>query len=143
MLVTDKNGLPLSGILESAQRAEVKLALETINKIEVPVRPQHPKRKPKRICADKGYDANWLRKDLLKRGILHSIPRRRKQGQKEYPTMRGNLKEIYAQRWVVERTFAWLGWKRRLLVRWERLITTYQAFFNIACMLICLKEVLK
>ncbi len=143
MIAADKEGIPLSSILDSAQKAEVKLALQTVDNIEVSKRPLHPRRKPKRLCADKGYDAEWLREELRRRRINPQIPKRRKPSQLEAPRMSVCLKEAYGNRWVVERTFAWLGWKRRLLIRWERNIITYQAFFNIACMMICLKEVLK
>ncbi|MBA3472167.1 MAG: transposase [Rubrobacter sp.] len=40
--------------------------------------------------------------------------------------------EIYEEIWKVERTFAWLGSFRRLLVRHERYLFTFRAFFLIA-----------
>ncbi len=40
-------------------------------------------------------------------------------------------------------TFAWLGNFRRLVVRHDRSITVYQAFFHIACFMIVLRRVLK
>jgi hypothetical protein len=43
----------------------------------------------------------------------------------------------------VERTFAWLGHVRRLVVRYERLITTYAGSFHLACALLTLQRVLK
>jgi transposase len=45
----------------------------------------------------------------------------------------------YGRRWTVERTFAWLGNFRRLIVRYERSIATYRAFFHLACALIALR----
>jgi transposase len=45
------------------------------------------------------------------------------------------------QRWVVERTFAWLGGFRRLVVRWERKAQIYLAFLLIACILILLRAI--
>jgi len=35
----------------------------------------------------------------------------------------------YRRRWKVERTFAWLGNFRRLVVRWDRSLTIYSGFF--------------
>ena len=43
----------------------------------------------------------------------------------------------------MERTFAWLGFRRRLRVRWERLLTIYQGFFTFALMLIAINRLLK
>jgi hypothetical protein len=41
----------------------------------------------------------------------------------------------YKRRWIVERTNAWLGQFRRLLVRHEHLLSTYRAFFYLALLL--------
>jgi transposase len=38
---------------------------------------------------------------------------------------------------------AWLGSFRRLVVRYDRSDTIYEAFFNIACFMIVLRRVLK
>lgn len=43
------------------------------------------------------------------------------------------------QRWVVERTFAWLHGFRRLRVRYERLPELHQAFLDLGCAVICLR----
>jgi len=43
------------------------------------------------------------------------------------------------QRWVVERTIAWLHQYRRLRVRYERRDDIHEAFLAIGCSLICLK----
>ncbi len=44
------------------------------------------------------------------------------------------------RQWKIERTFAWLGNFRRLVVRWDRLITVYRAFFHLACLVITLRQ---
>src|SRR5438876_590453 len=49
----------------------------------------------------------------------------------------------YRRRWKVERTFAWLGNFRHLVVRYDRSLTIYSAFFHIACFMIVLRRVLK
>ena len=74
------------------------------------------------ICeADRGYDSDKLRQEMLARGYVSVIGYRN--NQKE----RVETKEIYEffkvrrRRWVVERAFAWLKRKcRRLMMRWER-----------------------
>jgi putative transposase len=50
---------------------------------------------------------------------------------------------LLPKRWMVERTYAWLGHFRRRVVRYERLITTYAGFFHLACALLTLWRVLK
>ena len=49
--------------------------------------------------------------------------------------------EEYRCRYKVERSFAWLGNFRRLLVRWEHQSSVYQGFFTVAVLLICLRRV--
>jgi len=41
------------------------------------------------------------------------------------------------ERWVVERSFAWLHQRRRLLVRYDRRADIHEAFLALACCLIC------
>ena len=49
-------------------------------------------------------------------------------------------KEDYRLRYTVERSFAWLGAFRRLLIRWEHLATVYEAFFCVALLRICFRR---
>ena len=82
------------------------------------------------ICeADKGYDSDSLRHQILRRGYLPII------GYRKNRRERVSTEEIYKcfkgtrKRWVVERCFSWLKRKcRRLLMRWERLPEAWNAF---------------
>jgi transposase len=40
----------------------------------------------------------------------------------------------------VERTFAWLGHFRRLLIRWERTLAIYQGLFVFVLMMLCIRR---
>jgi transposase len=40
-------------------------------------------------------------------------------------------------RWVVELTFAWLHFFRRLSLRWERRSEIHEAFIHLGCAIIC------
>ena len=55
MLVTDREGVPLGFHLDSAQRAEVRLAQTTLASIRVAQRHGRPKTRPQELVADKGY----------------------------------------------------------------------------------------
>ena len=48
--------------------------------------------------------------------------------------------EEYRLRHTVERSFAWLGNYRRLLIRWEHLFAVYRGFFAFAAMALCVKR---
>jgi len=58
-------------------------------------------------------------------------------------TQDGRALRRYRRRWKVERTLAWLGNFRQLVVRYDRSITIYEALFHIACFMITLRRVLK
>ena len=143
MLAVDGTGIPLTLLTEAANISEFKLALQTIDSISVSSRPLHPKIRPDKLVADKGYDAKWLRTEIRTRGIKPYIPKRRKQGEQDEPQYNETLKEMYKTRWIVERTNAWLQNYRRITVRWDRFADSYEAFIDLACILICLRRVLK
>jgi len=97
-----------------------------------------PRKNPRRIIADKGYDSDPLRERLLRRGIELICPYRKNNARRKHHD--GRKLRRYRRRWKVERTFAWLGNFRRLLVRHENQITMYRAFFHVACLLIVLRQ---
>jgi transposase len=137
MVVVDGSGVPLGSQLVSASPAEVTLAESTLQKISVPQPRGCPRKRPLRVIADRGYDSDPLRGRLLKRGILLLVPHRK--GRKKPSLNDGRELRRYRKRWKVERTFAWLGNFRRLLVRYDHLLHVYQAFFHIACSIITLR----
>ena len=92
--------------------------------------------KVKRLIVDRGYDSDPLRYRLQERGIDMICPHRR--NRKKAKTQDGRKLRRYKRRWKVERTFAWFGNYRRLLLRWERSLVVYQGFFHLACILITL-----
>ncbi len=129
MLVVDGNGLPLGFHLASANHAEVKLAEQTLDTIRV-ARPRgRPKQRPKKLVADRGYDRSGFRRALRGRGIQMRIPPKRRP--KRWKAKRGRpvvaLKDDYRLRDKIERSFAWLGNFRRLLIRWERQFAIYRS----------------
>ncbi len=74
----------------------------------------NPKRRPKTLAADIGYDANWLRKKLRTKGIRPQIKKRHLRGKKP----KGRPIEKVVPRYQQERSFSWFQRKyRRLVVR--------------------------
>ncbi|MEU6603076.1 transposase [Streptomyces flaveolus] len=53
---------------------------------------------------------------------------------------RARLWSLGVDRWVVERTFAWLHGFRRLRGRWERRADIHEAFLRLACCLIAHRQ---
>ena len=89
-----------------------------------------PRRRPDRVTADRAYIPKRQRRELRKRAITAEIARRK--------TEHGS--GLGRQRWVVERTFAWLHNRRRLLIRTDRRDDIHEGFLAIACCLICWQQ---
>jgi transposase len=94
-----------------------------------------------RVIADKAYDSDPLRERLARRGIALIAPHR--SNRKKPATQDGRALRRYRRRWIVERTNAWRGNFRRLVVRYDRSLTIYRAFFHIACFMIVLQRVVQ
>jgi transposase len=138
-VVVDGQGIPLGGTITSASPAEVTLAEEALETIKVPRQGRgRPKTRPKKLIGDKAYDSDKLRHTLAVRGISLLVPFRRNRKNKRQQSEK--VWESYKRRWKVERTFAWLGNFRRLVVRYERSLTVYQGFFHLACIIIALRQ---
>lgn len=137
VVAAEGNGRPLAVMLESASRYEGHLGTAVLDLVRVKRRRGPPKRRPHTVVADRGYDSDKFRAALRRRGIRPCIPFRRHR--KPRPGPRPDL-GAYRERWRVEHLFARLGYKRRLLVRWERNEKVFLAFIYIACALTCLQR---
>ncbi len=93
------------------------------------------------MIADGGYDSDPLRFRLRQRGIELICPH--KKSRVRSATQDGRKLRRYKRRWIVERTIGWLGNFRRLVVRYDRSLTIYGAYFHIACFMIVLRRVLQ
>jgi transposase len=140
MVLVDGGGLPLGVRLESASPGEATLAEATLAEVKVPRPKGRPRQKPKRVIADRAYDSDPLRERLKKRGIELIVPYRKNSKLRRYED--GRKLRRYKRRWIIERTNAWFGQFRRLLVRHEHLLETYSAFFYLACLWITLRRCL-
>jgi len=78
-----------------------------------------------------------LRERLAQKGIEWISPHRSNRVRPR--TQDGRALGRYRRRWIVKRTFAWLGNFRRLIVRRERSTQMDLAFVHLACALIALR----
>lgn len=102
---------------------------------------------PRELWADRGYDSNELREQLRQREVEPRISKRRRKGD---PAASGPTTTVWRgrkrqqktrdpqgrQRWQIERTNAWLKARRRIATRRDRKPETYQAFIQLAMILI-------
>lgn len=77
----------------------------------------------RKVWVDGGYFGTLLTWALRCLGIVLTVIKR-PAGQKGF--------SVLPRRWVVERTFAWLGFHRRLSKDCERLASTSEAFIQVA-----------
>jgi len=126
MLVVDGHGVPLGFHLAGAEQAEVRLA----------------EQRPAKLVAGRGYDSAGFRVALRRREMAMYIPPKRRPV--DWRAKRGRpvvaRKDDYRRRYSVERSFAWLGNCRRLLIRWERLFRVYASWFTVAVLRLCLRR---
>jgi hypothetical protein len=139
-LLTAGNGMPSSCCTPPANGDERQQVLPLIDRIKVRTAPVgRPKKRFKVLAADKGYDAQWLRQKLRTRGIRAQIAKRRWRGKNPL----GRPIQISVPRFQQERCFAWLQRKyRRLVVRWERLPSCFDACLHLSVIHIWLNKLI-
>jgi transposase len=86
-----------------------------------------PRRRPKKLIADRAYWSHRYHRELRKRKITPQIAAPKS----------SHGSGLGKERWVVERTISWLHQKRKLRIRYERRDDIHEAFLRIACALIC------
>ena len=114
--------------LTGGNRNDVTQLMPLLAKIpSVPGLVGRPRRRPDVLLGDRGYDHDKYRRELRKRGVKPIIARRGA----EHGSGLGR------ERWVVERSFAWLHNFRRLRTRYERRAELHLAFMQLGCAVIC------
>ena len=86
-----------------------------------------PRQRPRKLHADKGYDARRCRAYLKARGIISRIARKGIE----------SSERLGRHRWVVERTHAWFAGFGKLRIRFERRLDIHQALLTLAAAIIC------
>jgi transposase len=85
-----------------------------------------PRTRPVKLHADKAYDIPALRTEIRRRGITVRIARKGIE----------STERLGRHRWIVEACLSWLLNNRRLVRRYERKADHFQAFADLACLLL-------
>jgi transposase len=127
-LLVDASGVPLAISLTGGHRNDVTQLLPLVDGVG-PVRGKigRPRQRAGRVLADRGYDHDKYRRLLWQRGVKPVIARRGDD----------HGSGLGRERWVVERTFAWLHNFRRLRTRYERDAGLHLALMQLGCAVIC------
>ena len=126
--------------MEAASPAEVTLLPDTLNQLADNVEVAELQGWPERLIADRGYDSNPARKLLEECEIEPIIPARKNNRRATHQD--GRKLRRYRRRWIIERTISWMQNFRRLVVRYEKRLSNFQALVHLACALITMRRVL-
>ena len=110
-------------LLGPGQRHDVTRSHELIDGFE-----------PDAVIADKGYDADHLHQAILDAGAEPVIPAR-----SNHRRPRNYDKALYRERNLIERFFSKLKQFRRVATRYDKLLTNYEGFVQLAAIAILLR----
>jgi transposase len=131
MAIVDRHGLPLAVSTHAANHHEVTLVQLSFDFYMIEAKPEN-------LIGDRAYDSDPLDRQLREQGIEMIAPHKSNRVAKR--TQDGRRLRRYERRWIVERFFAWLQWRRRLLVRWEFHSANFLGFVQLACICMLVKR---
>jgi transposase len=115
--LVDANGLPIRLALTPGEAHDIRLARKLLSRL-----------KPKSmLLADRGYDANWIRELVMKKGAWTNIPPKSNRSE---PICFSPY--LYRARNRVERFFNKIKQCRRVATRYDKLAANYLAFVQLA-----------
>jgi len=126
-VVVDEDSIPLNFTIGPGNEHGSKKIVELIGGLW---------EKPMQLYADSAYDTEGIRRSLESMGVEANIPVNPRNGRKQRPY---NVELYKKMRSAVKRFFGWLKSFRRIIIRYEKLATTYKAFINIASIIIHLR----
>ena len=134
-ILTDKDGIPLSAIITSANTHDVTVAIDTVDSIVIKRPSSKPKHKQKQnLCLDKAYHSKDVEQEIINRGYIPHIRHRREEQifHRKHPL----------RRWVVERTNSWHNRFRKLFTRYEKKDENYLGLVQLANSIIIYRRII-
>jgi transposase len=120
-------------VVTGANRHDVS-QLETLLDAFVITRPDIFEQ-PQHLCLDKGYSGEPALETVVLRGF---IPHIKSRGAEQLE--KKNNGSSKARRWIVEVSHSWINRFRKLLVRFEKLKTSYEGLLMFACAFIAFRK---
>ncbi len=140
-VLVDTGGLVLTAVVHPANIADRVGARTVLAKS----RAQHPRLE--RVWVDAGYTGSlipWAKQELdLTLTVVKRPSRWVRVAVDQEPAPMPTELTILPRRWVVERTFAWLGRSRRLSKDYEALAETEQAWIHLAMIRLMVTRLVK
>jgi transposase len=133
-MAVERHGIPVGVLSDAANAGEPELGARVLE--QMPPEVEVPAGVP--VVADRGFDSDALRDELAEQGFRLLAPHRK--NRKRPGRNDGRRMRRYKRRYIIERTFGWLHWFRRLLVRHEYYSHLYDGFLHLACALIAISK---
>jgi putative transposase len=134
-VLVEELGVPLSIVVTGANRHDVT-QLEIVLDSIVIKRPEPTADQPQHLCADKGYEGKAAYQSIVDRDYTPHVRRRG-----EEIEAKKNVPGYRARRWVVEVCNSWFNRFRKILVRFEKTLSSYVALLHLAAAIICWRKV--
>jgi transposase len=126
-VVVDRDSMPLRIVIGPGNEHDSRRLLELVGGLGW---------RPGQLYADSAYYTEHMRSGLESMGIEPNIPVNTRNGRKQGPY---GIELYRRMRSAVERFFGWLKSFRRIIIRYERLASTYRALVTIASIIIHLR----
>jgi len=91
------------------------------------------RRRPRRLSADRAYDAQRIRHFLRLRGVKPVIPPKRRTGKRKRGRPVSYDPDQYRRRSTIEQCIGWLKECRAVATRYEKLALNYLGLVKLAC----------
>ena len=127
--LVEEHGLPLSIVVTGANRHDVTQVEAVLSS-----RVRKPRgRKKQNLCADAGYDSKKALEVMQKFGYL---PHVRSRGKEREEMSEGKR----PRRWIVEVAHSWFNRFRKILVRFEKTLLSYEGLLQLAAAIIIFRK---
>lgn len=114
-MLCDASGIPLRFLLSGGQASDISYAQPLLDEVSIPSsRRGRPRKRCKWLLADKGYDAEALRRYCDQYRVQPVIPLRSMKRKPKPGLPRLFDRPKYRQRNIIERMFGWLKENRRI-----------------------------
>ncbi|QXH49595.1 IS5 family transposase [Pseudomonas fakonensis] len=139
-MVCDARGVPLHFTLSGGQASDISHAQPLLDGVYLPTKGGRPRKRCRKLLADKGYDSDALRRYCDRYHMQPVIPFRAMKRKPRPGLPRLLDRPKYKERNVIERLFGWLKEHRRLGTRYCKLAQSYSAMVTLACWRRCLRH---
>lgn len=137
-VIVEETGIPIAMVIAKGNIVDITLAEATVDNIRL----ARSAIQGSDVLADKGYDSLKFRIHVAE-FALPNIPKRKTTKVREkhlwyyiYDTIKGK------ERYVVERTNAWMKSFRRIRMRFDYKASSFEAFLYLAIIVICVRKLL-